>query len=79
MNTMYYKDIDFSPEKLCDEVWNRFELDLEVEEYPKGVFLYSSVEGIKEPITKDVATFINQAYDGCGSERCGHKLRVYTV
>ena len=48
---MYYRDIDFSPEKLCDEVWNRFELDLEVEEYPKGVFLYSSVEGVKEPVT----------------------------
>ena len=76
---MHYKDIDFSPVKLCDEVWNRFELDLEVDEYPKGTFLYVSVGGLTEPITKDVAAFINQVYDGCYSETCGYKLRVYTA
>lgn len=73
-STMYYKDEDFTPEALCQEIEEMFDMDVEVEEYPQGTFKYCTVDG--SPMSEDIVKHVYQAYNDCEGENSRDYVRV---
>lgn len=73
-NTMYYKDEDFTPEALCQEIEEMFDMDVEVEEYLQGTFKYCTVDG--SPMSEDIVKHVYQAYNDCDGENSRDYVRV---
>lgn len=72
---MLYTDKEFTPENLCAEVEERFNMDIYFEEN-SGIHTYHTVDG--SLMSKEIALFIYQVYEYCDGERSRDYVRVFT-
>lgn len=59
---MNYKDNNFTPGKLCDEIRHKYGLDVGIEEQ-EGIVDYSTIDDT--PIPEEIFKYIKTAYKGC--------------
>lgn len=72
---MLYTDKDFTPETLCSEIEEKFDMDVCFEENSNNIHTYRTVDG--SPMRKEIALFVYQTYDNCDGERSRDYVRVF--